>query len=1699
MRHRRRWLVVAALAVLLVMGAAFAALRIWFDGPRLADKVASFLNNGRRGRIEIGSIEWQPSALKTAITGGWIPVTVHDVRVWDDCALADSNGDPEELRTSDPNADCTPDDKPDPDPHSKRRPRKLLLRSDLLTGEVDAHAAMFGNHDLVLRHVVMHGGEALIEQTREPQPLHAYNKTIVSILSAFYPRLRAGFRAGVYADRPPPVFDLRDIHLEHVNLTINTAPSANDDGTMEYGMSARIEDVNTNDAAVYMDGRDPLVQKFYVRLGVTGKHGHIRIRDNGPREVFKIPGEGTLADAWATGRDAKYEIEVDDIKLDRLAQLPTEWAHFDKQHGYDYVANSLEVDATLHTVPCKTDTGGAPDPKDGALIHITGGLVSYWDRPYDGRWDFKLDANNLGPTVKTCIKKTIGGDHMGGTIALTGPFIALPLVKLDLHDVEVDIPLSKKQDPIELTIATMKGHIDLVNDEGSIDETKARERNGNPGEALLSANFGLKPFHSQADVDILKPIDVGRFLPKKVESSVGRYLVGKLSVDGDVETGFQIYDFNLGLGPSPGSRVANVFVLPRENGRLFASDDFDKISLEKIHFTGGKSNAVLNGKVNWIDDQWEYKVGIEGQYPDLDVWLKRFGFPALAQSAGGGIVITGQGKNATINVSTLLKGVPCIDNVQTNATLSTQTGLASFKISSGGFGGELHGDGVFNTNTKSLDKMHMTGAGLDASRVCGINKTVSGTIDKAELDLHGTIDPKRSIPDWAGLAKVYATMPHAKVYGDSYSDLAVCLNRSDDDETKKCGRDANAATASLTDCADAKQSGGACAVIRAKRDRGGDLHAIAANVPATKVAGHAFPPRLGGEVRLDDVPMAVLAPWVGEGTLGGLFNTVLHLQGTIDAPEASGQIAWLRGWVKDAFVSDPQLIVEPTNVNGMPSVAIHGRMLSDALGLYATIGTREPYPVDVTLSGRRIEVDQFLDLSKKLGLSEPVQAWATGTVELHTELKPKSGKAEPRAWVEITELQAIVDHTSNDGRHVPLRFELQPKGKDLLAMSLLVTPTTISLACRNPSAATGIQECPAQLVTPAGTVEITGSASATAMQIRAAGDLRLDKLGGLLENQLDAIAGTVHLEANINGTFDKPSYDATLTVAKAAIMRPSGADTDLRINEDSQVRILNGVIGFNSFTVAVAGDRGSEASELHVKGTIALAGMKPASWGVLVDGKIAGKLLQIVAPNSVAQAGGVAHIDGDLVLEGKGELPQVNGTISFDPEPGQKAPLSIVARGLRREIAMLGGSIDISTEDSGGHRSYVLDIAYDNAITASIDGEGRLEQVRGHARIRDGVPETATIDLDADNVPYRNGERTLELTFAASDIELSFANNKWTARGIPGSEGVITVVNGAYKRNFDLAEAIKPQPPQVDPARPLWDEYPSIGNADVALKLVVQRFSVDNNIAHIDFQGKIDITGTPKDLRLQGSIGAGAGRGDFKIPLTRAAFAATRGTIDFSPNDRAANPTLNLFSEANYQDLSGQQHVITLTISGTLEQPLWDLRTNTGLDKSQTLALLFLGRSPEQLRRSLGDQSIGVVDPTRGETSTNPSAGVGDQVIKDLAGDWVSSLLGNSLTNLLNVDVLRFELSFGTVGVHAEKKVLENIRIIGDGESTSRGYTLNVHGEVRTPWHSPLRVFTNDRFTLQGVFLDKIYSDPADQAQNITDVQGKVVYRLFIP
>src|SRR5262249_9051590 len=162
---------------------------------------------------------------------------------------------------------------------------------------------------------------------------------------------------------------------------------------------------------------------------------------------------------------------------------------------------------SAHSLPCDDeDNNNHPDPKDGAELKIYGEIQNWWDRPYDGAWNLTLEGTNLGPTIHTCIKHKVSGDHVTGKITLSGPFVALPKADLDVKTVDYTIKVEADEEPLALTLAEVHGSVDLVNDTGKLDKTRALVKNGKePGELDIAALFSFAPYSGSVSVDIVKP------------------------------------------------------------------------------------------------------------------------------------------------------------------------------------------------------------------------------------------------------------------------------------------------------------------------------------------------------------------------------------------------------------------------------------------------------------------------------------------------------------------------------------------------------------------------------------------------------------------------------------------------------------------------------------------------------------------------------------------------------------------------------------------------------------------------------------------------------------------------------------------------------------------------------------------------------------------------------------------------------------------------------------------------------------------------------------------------------------------------------------------------------------------------------------------------------------------------------------------
>ena len=388
--------------------------------------------------------------------------------------------------------------------------------------------------------------------------------------------MKAGFHAGIYAQAAAA--DLRSArhprrapepHRAHRAVRGRRATS------IGYGFTARIEDVNVDAATRPRPTTRTCTWTRPIRWSRSSTCGSrctaatrtIRILDEGPRAAFRLPGTTALADDYrrrAARRCTSSSCPT--IRLDRLAQLPTEWAQarLRREHA--------ELDAAAHTLPCAT-RAGRRRPKDGADLHLTGELLDYWDRPYDGAWNLELDGEEPRADAAHVHQVDDGRRqprrHDRAARAVRR---AAARSSSNLHDLDFDVPLSANEEPVRLTLAEVHGGIDLVNDEGYIEKTKALVRAArSPARSMVSATFGLKPLNATraTSTSSSRSTSAGSCRRRSRRSAASSCRASCRS-SGDVDDGFELKDFDLALGATPKERAIRVY-----NGRVFTKDEFD--------------------------------------------------------------------------------------------------------------------------------------------------------------------------------------------------------------------------------------------------------------------------------------------------------------------------------------------------------------------------------------------------------------------------------------------------------------------------------------------------------------------------------------------------------------------------------------------------------------------------------------------------------------------------------------------------------------------------------------------------------------------------------------------------------------------------------------------------------------------------------------------------------------------------------------------------------------------------------------------------------------------------------------------------------------------------------------------------------------------------------------------------------------------
>ncbi|MBI4529102.1 MAG: translocation/assembly module TamB domain-containing protein [Deltaproteobacteria bacterium] len=489
--------------------------------------------------------------------------------------------------------------------------------------------------------------------------------------------------------------------------------------------------------------------------------------------------------------------------------------------------------------------------------------------------------------------------------------------------------------------------------------------------------------------------------------------------------------------------------------------------------------------------------------------------------------------------------------------------------------------------------------------------------------------------------------------------------------------------------------------------------------------------------------------------------------------------------------------------------------------------------------------------------------------------------------------------------------------------------------------------------------------------------LPLDGLHGFIPEK-PKLTGILSARARVSGTAAAPEIAATAELIDGTIAGQSYAG-------------LTAIAGYKEKTANLkAVLRQDSAHTLSLIGRVPVAISWLDGWQTRVTGnmdvRVQSSGLSVAFLNAFA-AKPIEELAGEVALDlsARGTLaePVLKGTFQLRDGGMKVTPLGIQISSIALEGLMDGQTVRI-------------------ARLSARSKEGQL-QGSGSMALKDYLPENfkfvvsasrwpaiATHQYQADVAGKINVEGSLQTPKISGDLEVLHANLRPDLEFLERSETPIkrdkTIVivrgNGGHENS-----GIKARATESDVENGVFQSMA------LDLNLVLPRnVRIMHRNADAELSGKLRATKKPQqDLTLVGSIEVLRGW----IGFQGRRFNLTQGRIVFTGADKI-NPSLDILAQYRLRD-----YVVEAVVSGTVEKPALNLRSQPQLDQADILALLLFGK------------------PTRA-LNQNEQFSLQQSAI-DLASGYAASKIAGAVSQALGleklgIDVTDFSFTGGRVG-----------------------------------------------------------------------------------
>ncbi|MDG5815404.1 translocation/assembly module TamB [Chitinispirillales bacterium ANBcel5] len=243
-------------------------------------------------------------------------------------------------------------------------------------------------------------------------------------------------------------------------------------------------------------------------------------------------------------------------------------------------------------------------------------------------------------------------------------------------------------------------------------------------------------------------------------------------------------------------------------------------------------------------------------------------------------------------------------------------------------------------------------------------------------------------------------------------------------------------------------------------------------------------------------------------------------------------------------------------------------------------------------------------------------------------------------------------------------------------------------------------------------------------------------------------------------------------------------------------------------------------------------------------------------------------------------------------------------------------------------------------------GDGR---VRGRGDISWNLGGVSSVDLNLRGTNLNlDLPDVVQLGIESANMNINSRNGNYVVGGR------LSLGQTRYMRDVRISDVVEQiqigQSLQRDPD-PFLEKVILRVDIDLANNL-----QIDMNLGNIDIDGRVSVGGTVAEPAVSGELTVTNG---YVLYLDRR-FDITEGTI-YNPDPFELNPNLNLRAEADVIAVSpnspgGDPYLITMTLTGTLESPVFRFSSEPELNELDIISVLTLGQTFGSVGSDLGER-----------------------------------------------------------------------------------------------------------------------------------------------